>query len=140
MRIRNISDSSFDLQGKLIFIWKNQLVLDVLVKLTTHVNLVLRLRISRITPVSLLYVYIVHTETTLPVHIIKQTSAKTVCLFVIVIPNITLGTIFWMAANVVSQFLCRFFQNILGQSMAIKAVMVHTLIEASRHQSLTTYP
>jgi len=61
-----MSGSSFDLQGKLIFIWKHQFVLDVLVKLTTHVNLVLRLRISGITPVCLLYVYMVHTETTLP--------------------------------------------------------------------------
>ena len=71
----------------------------------------------------------------------KHTLAKTVCLFVIVFPNITLGTtIFRMASNVVSQFLCRFLKNISGQSMAIKAMMVRTLIETSRHQSLTADP
>lgn len=69
---------------------------------------------------------------------IKYTSAKTVWLFIIVFPNITLGTtVFWMVFNVVSRFLCRFFQNILGQSTTIKAVKVCALIEASRHQSLT---
>jgi len=44
-----------------------------------------------------------------------------------------------MASNVL-QFLCRFFQNILGQSTVIKAMQGRALIETSSHQSLTTDP